>query len=118
VGAKILIIEDDKGVRDALADALSFAGVPVELAADGQEGMERIAAGGPPAAILLDTRGPHLGGDEFLRQLRADARYDAVPVITMDGDDSPARGGPSRGRGFDPADLLDIVLSICESQKV
>jgi DNA-binding response OmpR family regulator len=117
VTSKILIIEDDQSVRDALADALSFAGVLVELAADGQEGMRRLEAGGPPAAILLDLRGPHLGGEEFLLELRADARYAAVPVITMDGEEPPVRGGPSRQRSFDPADLLDIVLSICESQK-
>lgn len=116
---RILIIEDDSTVREALEDGLTSAGLRVELANDGDDGLRRLADGDAPSAILLDMRMPRLGGAEFLKQLRGDARYDAVPVITM-------TAGPDRSGGdvlahlrkpFDLGDLLDIVVSLCEAQK-
>ncbi|MGC3996808.1 MAG: response regulator [Anaeromyxobacter sp.] len=115
---RILIIEDDQDVREALAEAIRDAGVQVELATDGLDGLERLHAGAAPGAILLDLRMPRLGGEEFLRQLRTDPRYDAVPVITMTGgpDRAPAPGGVAHlQKPFDLEDSMGIVLSLYET---
>lgn len=112
---RILIIEDDVHVRDALADAFADEGLQVELACDGVDGLARLRAADPPAVILLDLRMPRLGGEEFLRELRADPVHGHVPVITMTaGLDAPAGGEVSAHvrKPFDLEDLRHLVLSL------
>lgn len=79
---RVLIIEDDPDVREALSDALAGSGLEVSLAVDGLDGLEKLERE-RPAVILLDLRMPRLGGEGFLERLRADRRWDGVPVITM-----------------------------------
>jgi two-component system response regulator MprA len=112
---RVLIIEDDPEVREALAEGLSSAGLQAELAVDGEDGLRRLADGIPPSVILLDLRLPRLGGAEFLQRLRADSRYDALPVISMTaGADRPGSAVAAHLRKpFDLDDLLDIVRSLC-----
>jgi CheY-like chemotaxis protein len=118
--SRILIIEDDQNVREALAEAITAAGLPVEVAHDGADGLERVRKEAtPPGAILLDLRMPRLGGEEFLRVLRTDPRYDHVPVITMSADPRAPEGDEVLAhlhKPFDLDDLLAIVLSLCDHQ--
>ncbi len=112
---RILIIEDDADVREALGDALRGAGLGVDVAVDGMDGLERVRAGPAPALILLDLRLPRLCGDEFLRSLRGDEAYDHVPVITMTAGSDPAGSADVVAHlhtPFDLHDLLQIVLSV------
>lgn len=115
---RILILEDDEDVRDALSEALAEAGLEVTVACDGVEGLERLRAGARPNVILLDLRMPRLGGEAFLKALRADPVHEHVPVITMtaglgvpDADDEVVA---HLRKPFDVDDLLGVVLSLCE----
>ena len=113
--SRILIIEDDADVREALALALADAGVAVEVAVDGMDGLARLRAGPPPSVILLDLRMPRLGGEEFLREMRADPRHEHVPVITMTAGADPADDPEVLAhlhKPFDLESLLQIVLSL------
>lgn len=115
---RVLIIEDDADVRTALADALTDAGVQAVVAVDGLDGLERLRAGPPPSAILLDLRMPRLGGEDFLRQMRADPRYEHVPVITMTAGSEPTDDREVVAhlhKPFDLDDLLQLVLSLFEA---
>jgi CheY-like chemotaxis protein len=116
-GKHILVIEDDAEVRSALAAALREAGLRVDLAADGKGGLERLRVGPCPSVIVLDLRAPRLGCVEFLRELRADPRFEHVPVITMTGcDQGHPHDVPAHAhRPFDVHDLLGIVLSLTEA---
>jgi DNA-binding NtrC family response regulator len=112
----ILVIEDDVDVREALADALGYAGLGVELAEDGQVGLDRLHAGCSPAVILLDLRMPRMSGEGFLQAIRADARFEHVPVITMTGGGDAVEDGVVVARlrkPFDLDQLLEIVVSLC-----
>jgi two-component system response regulator MprA len=80
----ILIIEDDAGIRESLADALRFEGYLVDLASDGAEGLERLAARRPDV-ILVDLHMPGMDGTSFLERLRADPQLGALPVVLMTG---------------------------------
>jgi CheY-like chemotaxis protein len=117
VSGRILIIEDDADVRDALADGLSDTGLYVEVACDGLDGLARLRAGDPPVAILLDLRMPQLGGEAFLRSLREDPVHGDVPVITMTaGTEAPSDGDVMAHlrKPFDLEDLRSLVLSLVE----
>lgn len=113
----ILVIEDDPNVRHAVAEALQDAGLRVDVAVDGADGLDRLRRGAPPAVILLDLRAPRLGGEAFLRALRADAGLEHIPVITMTASATPEPGPEVRAqlqKPFDLGDLLGIVLSLVE----
>ncbi len=112
---RILIIEDDADVREALADALRDAGLAVDVAVDGMDGLDRLREGTPPSLILLDLRMPRLCGEEFLRTLRGDEAFEDVPVITMTAGTDPAESADVVAhlhKPFDLHDLLAIVLSV------
>jgi signal transduction histidine kinase/DNA-binding response OmpR family regulator len=82
----LLLVDDDEGSLEAMARLLEAAGWSTLSARDGAEALgilERTL----PAAIVLDLLMPEMDGFEFLRRLRGDPRWRAVPVIVMTGKD-------------------------------
>jgi CheY-like chemotaxis protein len=79
----VLLVEDDREVRETLADVLAEARFEVVMAADGCEALEHLNGGLQPGVILLDLHMPHMDGFELLRQLHRHARHAAIPVIVM-----------------------------------
>lgn len=77
---RILVAEDDRGVRDALNRAFQFEGYEVELANDGAQALE-IAGKRPPDLFLLDIRMPHVDGLSVCRRLRQ--RGDRTPILVL-----------------------------------
>jgi DNA-binding response OmpR family regulator len=77
---KVLVVEDSERMARSLARGLGEEGFSVEVAADGQSGLE-LARGGDYDVVLLDVNLPKLSGFELLRQLRR-TRSD-VPVIMV-----------------------------------
>lgn len=115
--AKILVVEDDDDLREAVASSLARLGVDVDQARDGLEGLAHLAEDrAPPSAILLDLIMPRLGGEGFLEALRAEPRLASIPVITMSG--GPHRADPRVAsrltKPFDIEELARILVSLCE----
>ena len=81
---RILIIDDDQGLRKSLTLILSDAGYDVVVADDGMAGLE-VAAQEKPDLILCDVRMPKLGGIEFLKRYRDDGGGALVLVMTAYG---------------------------------
>jgi CheY-like chemotaxis protein len=112
---RILIVEDDADIREALAEALQEDGTEVVVATDGLDALARLGTGPIPSVILLDLRLPRLGGEEFLRELRGDPRFERVPVITMTAGSGRADGNDIVARLHKPIDvddLREIVMSL------
>jgi two-component system, OmpR family, response regulator MprA len=80
----ILVIEDDAGIREALSEFLRSEGFRVDLAGDGAEGLERLAAHRPDV-ILVDLVMPGMNGGQFLGRLRADEATRSLPAVLMSG---------------------------------
>ncbi|HEY6692992.1 MAG TPA: response regulator transcription factor [Solirubrobacteraceae bacterium] len=78
---RVLVVDDEPAVRVALERALRLESYDVELAADGREALDRLAAGVPPDAVVLDVAMPHVDGLEVCRRLR-DAG-DRTPVLML-----------------------------------
>ena len=77
--SRILLIDDDPGVRDSMERTLRGAGYAVQSAPTGEEGFE-MAKGGAFDVILSDMRMPGISGLDILRQLR-DLRVDSAFII-------------------------------------
>jgi DNA-binding response OmpR family regulator len=69
VRQKILVIEDEPGVRPALKDELEFEGFEVETAEDGQSGLAAILRS-PPSLVVLDVMLPHRNGFHICQEVR------------------------------------------------
>jgi two-component system, OmpR family, response regulator MprA len=80
----VLVVDDDRELREALAESLAAAGYQAIQASNGRQALERLAAV-IPDAILVDVMMPIMNGVELLRVLRADAALKHIPVILMTG---------------------------------
>jgi two-component system phosphate regulon response regulator PhoB len=79
---KILIIEDEKALADAVAYNLKKEGFEVHISADGREGLAK-ARSLLPEFILLDIMLPSMAGTEILRELKANKSTRDIPVIVV-----------------------------------
>ncbi|MFV2039578.1 MAG: response regulator transcription factor [Acidimicrobiales bacterium] len=80
MASRVLVAEDDKGVRDALDRALRFEGYEVALATDGAHALE-LAGQRAPDLYLLDVQMPHVDGLSVCRTLRH--RGDRTPILVL-----------------------------------
>lgn len=83
LGPRVLIVDDDDAIREALEDVLSDEGYRVTGASDGQRALQHLSAEGPPAAILVDLWMPVMDGWKFLDTLLGDDRFSRVPLIVL-----------------------------------
>ncbi|WP_019808764.1 response regulator transcription factor [Saccharomonospora halophila] len=77
---RILVVDDDRAVRDSLRRSLAFNGYEVELAGDGAQALEMVAADRPDA-MVLDVMMPRLDGLEVARRLRGIG--DDLPILVL-----------------------------------
>ncbi len=80
--AHILVVDDDADIRDALLLVLETGGYEVRTAAHGREALDHLHDD-PPALVLLDLMMPVMGGADFMERVRADARFDHLPVLLV-----------------------------------
>ena len=78
---KVLVVDDDRAVRDSLRRSLEFNGYAVDVAADGAEALARVPLIDPDA-IIMDVMMPRLDGLEATRALRDAGNDVAILVLT------------------------------------
>jgi two-component system response regulator MprA len=78
---KVMVVDDERAVRESLRRALELEGYEVELAEDGDDALARIAAASHPDALILDVLMPTMDGLEVCRRLRRDGN--SVPVLLL-----------------------------------
>ncbi len=79
---RVLVVDDSEVLHKVLSRALTGAGHEVEIAASGEECLERARAE-PPEVIFLDIVLPGMNGFETLQQLRKDPAMADVPVVMI-----------------------------------
>jgi len=78
---KVLVVDDERAVRDALKRALELEGYEIELVSDGQQALDLLAEGGQPDAMILDVLMPGVDGLEVSRRLRRAGN--ALPILML-----------------------------------
>ncbi len=79
---RILIIEDEKALRELLCFHFKEAGYEVASATSGEEGLSFIQKS-PPALIILDLMLPGIDGTEVCRRLKADPVTRSIPIVIL-----------------------------------
>lgn len=84
-GLRVLIVEDHPVNQEIALRLLGSRGARVELAGNGQEGLDKLQAGGPGAydLVLMDLQMPVLDGLSATRRLRQLPGFEALPVLAM-----------------------------------
>jgi len=80
--AKILIVEDDRFLRELIVRKLGDEGYEIHAAVDGEEAVKKIKEV-KPDLVLLDLILPGIDGFEVLAKKREDPKLSAIPVIIL-----------------------------------
>ncbi|MBL4705754.1 MAG: response regulator [Flavobacteriales bacterium] len=113
---KILIIEDEKEIREAIEEVLSLNGYKVNTAENGKEGLD-MAIETSPDLVLCDVLMPKLNGWQTIEAFRANSKLKYVPFVFLSAMSSITdfRKGMNLGaddylsKPFDPKELISTI---------
>ncbi|MFO8038821.1 MAG: response regulator transcription factor [Sodalinema sp.] len=116
---KLLLVDDEPGLREAVQAYLSQSGFTVEVATNGQEGWDKLQQD-IPDLVITDIMMPEVDGYQLLKQMREDPRLKSIPVVFL-----TARGMTSDriqgyqarcdayiSKPFDPDELVAVVENL------
>jgi CheY-like chemotaxis protein len=109
--SKLLIVDDEVAILEALTDILSVEGYEVATAANGAEGLQQVGRDRPDL-ILLDLMMPVMDGQEMLRRLKEDPALRSIPVVVMSAGrvtKAELQGSRFLAKPFELDDLLETV---------
>ncbi|MEG3833417.1 MULTISPECIES: response regulator transcription factor [unclassified Microcoleus] len=119
MSARLLLVDDEPGLREAVQAYLEDSDFAVEVASNARDGWELLQQTNPDL-VISDIMMPQVDGYQFLKQVREDPRYKALPVVflTAKGMTSDRIQGYQAGcdaylsKPFDPDELVAIVTNL------
>jgi len=114
----ILVIDDNPEIREAVLDALKWQGYDILTAANGLEGLARLADSPRPGLILLDLMMPVMDGWQFIEALNQNVELSKIPVVIMTAFSDRIGSIGARGvikKPIDLADLMRVAEEYCKS---
>jgi CheY-like chemotaxis protein len=116
---KVLIVDDEEGIRESLRDALEDEGYTVTVAADGLEAMHQLSTSDRPCAVILDILMPGMDGNEVWEAMQLDPQLSKIPVVVTTSDPSRApKGVLTMRKPVDLSLLIDTVEMFCRRDHV
>jgi CheY-like chemotaxis protein len=82
----VLVVDDDRDIRELVRDILQFEGYSVVTASNGREALEHLRRADLPRLILLDLMMPIMNGWEFRAEQLKDPQLKSIPVVVLTGD--------------------------------
>ncbi len=121
MSAQLLLVDDEPGVREAVKDYLQEHQFTVQVASNANDAWQMLQQK-TPDLVISDVMMPQVDGYQFLKQLRDDPRFKALPVVflTARGMTSDRIQGYQAGcdaylpKPFDPDELVAIVENLLE----
>lgn len=116
---RILVVDDEEGFRDGMADLLNMEGYEVSVARDAVEAVS-LLPDFRPDVILLDLRMPLLDGEAFLRGIRGLPASREVPVVLISAKEElrqiAARYGAAGylSKPFEASQLLSLIERVLQ----
>lgn len=112
---RVLVVEDERTIRQSIAGYLSDVGYTVDQAENGAEGLECMKKA-IPDVVVLDLLMPVMGGRAFMQQCRLDIRLGTVPIVLLSAAHDLARATDElqpRASLAKPVDL-DVLLAVVD----
>jgi DNA-binding response OmpR family regulator len=125
MASRVLIVEDERDIRDLVLFHLEREGFQVSSASSGEEALRQVRHASPDL-VLLDLMLPAMGGLEVCRKLRQDPATVALPIVilTAKGDEVDRVLGLELGaddyivKPFSPKELLARVRAVLRRAKL
>jgi CheY-like chemotaxis protein len=110
----ILIVEDDKDLREILCESLQIEGFEVVAVEHGEAALRHLGTGARPSVILLDLMMPIMDGWTFRERLLGDRALAKIPVIVMTaaGGQRAATVPCSSGTLYKPLEIDSVVNAL------
>jgi two-component system, chemotaxis family, chemotaxis protein CheY len=110
----VLVVDDDRDIRESLRDLLEHEGYRVRMAADGAEAVAAMEEE-PPCLVILDLMMPVMDGWEVAGRMHDEERLAAIPVcvVTATPEWAPADSACVMRKPIDVSALLAIVHDRC-----
>lgn len=111
----VLVVDDDRALRDGILQLLSDEGFSGIGAEDGLEALQHLDAGIRPRLLLLDLEMPRMNGWSFVRRIEEQPALASLPIVVMSGIAAPGFAPPRHNdAGFlrkplVPAELLRVT---------
>ena len=116
---KVLVVDDDVDLREALCDFLEEAGYPAASCANGREALDYLRREKLPCLVLLDLMMPVMSGWEFREEQKKDPQLSEIPVVILSANVKADLFGKSLGvehtltKPLSLEDLLRVVSEHC-----
>jgi CheY-like chemotaxis protein len=114
-GCRVLVVDDDGDIRDALKEILEDEGYAVGVAGNGAEALSVLRAGPRPNLVLLDLMMPVMNGWQFRAEQKRDPVLADIPVVVITADAHVGDKSSQIGaEGFlkKPIQLVDLLRTI------
>jgi CheY-like chemotaxis protein len=105
---RVLVVEDDRDMREALVEVLRLEGYEVDAASDGAQGLA-LSRLRRPDVILLDLMMPIMSGWEFRATQVGDPRIAGIPVIVMSAYHNDLDVAESLPKPFHLEDMIQAI---------
>lgn len=116
----ILVVEDDRDLREILGEALQLEGFEVVCVENGQAALRYLEGAGRPCVILLDLMMPVMDGWTFREEISKDQSLADIPVVVMTAAGSArARTIDSNATLYKPLDMtvvVDVLQEYCTAR--
>jgi serine/threonine protein kinase/CheY-like chemotaxis protein/DNA-binding MarR family transcriptional regulator len=111
----VLVVEDDRSIREGIQAVLESEGHQAFCAANGREALDLLRRIPRPGLILLDLMMPVMNGWELLEALRADDEFATIPVVVVSAVSERSKVAASRvlRKPVEVGTLISIVEELC-----
>jgi CheY-like chemotaxis protein len=120
---RVLLVEDDRDVREGIAEVLEDEGYLVALANNGLQAVEQLRkTEALPSLILLDLMMPVMDGWQFRMEQKRNPVWASIPVVVLSADGDTLEKSRSIGavaclrKPLDIYELLDLVEELCKQK--
>jgi two-component system, OmpR family, response regulator CpxR len=103
----VLIVDDDRDIREGLQELLESEGNQVFTASDGQDALDVLGTMPRPGLVLLDLMMPRMNGQRFIERVRGDPKTADLAIVVLTA--APAKVSGVAGLLRKPPDVDELI---------